>query len=74
MPIFEYRCRDCDHEFEAIVFGSRQPECPACKATSLEKRLSTFATHVAGASAARATPGPCGSCGDPRGAGSCAMN
>jgi len=74
MPIFEYRCERCDHRFEALVFGSKQPACPACAATTLEKQLSTFATHVAGASAARATPGPCGTCGDPRGAGSCSMN
>ncbi|MCD6306198.1 MAG: hypothetical protein J7M32_07920 [Deltaproteobacteria bacterium] len=22
MPIYEYRCADCNEEFEAIVFGS----------------------------------------------------
>jgi putative FmdB family regulatory protein len=75
MPIFEYRCGHCDHQFEALVFGNRQPEaCPACQSTALEKQLSTFATHVAGAAASRAAAGPCGSCGDPRGAGSCSLN
>jgi putative FmdB family regulatory protein len=74
MPIYEYRCARCDHRFEALVFGSRQPSCPACQGTVLEKQHSTFATHIAGAAAAAAGPGPCGTCGDPRGAGSCSLN
>jgi putative FmdB family regulatory protein len=75
MPIFEYRCERCDHHFEAIVFGNRQPEaCPACAAADIRKQLSTFATHVPGAAASRAQAGPCGTCGDPRGAGSCSLN
>lgn len=74
MPIFEYRCRGCDQTFEAIVFGNRQPACPGCQGTSLDKQHSTFATHVAGSAAARSGPGACGTCGDPRGAGSCSIN
>jgi putative FmdB family regulatory protein len=76
MPLFEYACRACAHEFEALVRGSETPECPACHATSLDRKLSRFAAHThgsAGASAATAM-GPCGSCGDPRGPGACSMN
>lgn len=73
MPIYEYRCTRCEHRFEALVFGGRQPSCPACQATALEKQISTFATHVSSAAAPSAAV-PCGSCGDPRGAGSCALN
>jgi putative FmdB family regulatory protein len=77
MPLYEYACKECSHQFETLVRGSETPECPACHATSLERKLSTFAAHTASGSWPRqieATPGPCGSCGDPRGPGSCSMN
>ena len=45
MPIFEYICKGCGNKFEAIVYGSKQSECPACKGTELEQQLSTFAAH-----------------------------
>ena len=76
MPIFEYACRECGHRFEKIVQGGKKPACPECGGRSLEKQLSVFAaaTKTAGAPARRYAPGPCGSCGDPRGPGSCSMN
>ena len=52
MPIFEYRCQQCGHKFEAILFGQQTPECPQCHAASLEKQLSTFAVGSKSASAA----------------------
>jgi putative FmdB family regulatory protein len=77
MPLFEYACRQCDRQFEALVRGSETPECPACHSTELERRLSVFAAHTgSGGHAVEAMPavGPCGSCGDPRGPGACSMN
>jgi putative FmdB family regulatory protein len=76
MPIFEYVCRKCQHRFEKIVYGGARPRCPACHGKKLEKQLSVFAASTKGASAAprQLTPGPCGTCGDPRGPGSCSMN
>ena len=35
MPIFEYICKGCGNKFEAIVYGSKQSECPVCKSTEL---------------------------------------
>jgi putative FmdB family regulatory protein len=44
MPIFEYHCTSCDHQFELIVRGSAEPTtCPSCGATSVEKVISMFA-------------------------------
>jgi putative FmdB family regulatory protein len=72
MPLFEYVCSDCKHEFEALVMGSRKPECPACHSKKLEQQLSVFAARSSsGTSSARASAGPCGSCGNPNGPGSC---
>jgi putative FmdB family regulatory protein len=75
MPLYEYACKQCNHEFEALVRTAAAPECPACHGQELERRLSVFAAHTAGAAPQRVgTPGPCGSCGDPRGPGACSMN
>ena len=75
MPIFEYVCKDCDHAFEALVYGSKKAECPKCSSKKLTPQLSVFAAPAKGsANAAPRAAGPCGSCGDPRGPGSCSMN
>jgi len=75
MPIYEYACSDCHTRFETLVRGDRTPACPACHGTALEKQLSVFAAHANGQGASAApAPGPCGACGDPRGAGSCSIN
>jgi putative FmdB family regulatory protein len=43
MPIFEYRCLACGHQFEALVRGSSAVACPSCQGSSLERVLSAFA-------------------------------
>jgi len=40
MPMYEYRCRDCEADFETLVMGDEEPTCPACDSVRLEKRLS----------------------------------
>ncbi len=36
MPIFEYVCKECQHAFEALVFGKQKAECPKCHSKKLE--------------------------------------
>lgn len=74
MPIFEYACKSCEHEFEVLVFGNEKAACPRCHSKSLAPKLSVFAVSAKGGSAS-STPavGPCGSCGDPRGPGACSL-
>lgn len=75
MPIFEYICKECGHHFEAVVMGSKKAECPSCQSGKLQQQLSAFAVGPSkSAASSRPTAGPCGSCGDPRGPGSCSMN
>ena len=76
MPLYEYACRQCDKEFEALVRASETPNCPACHSDDLQRKLSVFAAHTAGGGtqSAMPAPGPCGSCGDPRGPGACSLN
>jgi putative FmdB family regulatory protein len=75
MPIFEYACTKCHHEFEALVYGKDKAECPKCHSRKLESRLSVFAVSGTGKGASGPAPsaGPCGSCGDPRGPGACSL-
>jgi putative FmdB family regulatory protein len=74
MPIFEYICQECQHEFEALVFGRDKAACPKCQSKKLNPQLSVFAMSTTGLptkSGASAPATACGSCGDPRGAGAC---
>jgi putative FmdB family regulatory protein len=73
MPIFEYICKECDHEFEALVFGKDKAQCPKCQSKKLTPQLSVFATSTKGSASAAPSTGSCGSCGDPRGPGACSM-
>ena len=73
MPIFEYACKECGAEFDALIQGTATAACPSCESAELAKKLSSFA--VAGRTASEHEPiGPCGTCGDPRGAGACAID
>ena len=49
MPIYEYVCRDCGHEFEWLTRAEEKPECPSCGRAKLTKLLSVPSAHVAGA-------------------------
>jgi putative FmdB family regulatory protein len=73
MPIFEYICKECQHEFEALVFGKDKAECPKCQSKRLEPQLSVFAAVAKGGASSAPSAGPCGSCGDPRGPGACSL-
>lgn len=67
MPIYEYRCRTCKHEFEQLVRSSRSKAkvaCPQCGGGKVERRLSVFAARQSDAadSGPPSLPGPCGQC------------
>jgi putative FmdB family regulatory protein len=74
MPLFEYECRGCGHQFEYLTRAGQSPACPACKGAELQKRMSAFAVRAGAAVSGVQHVSPCGSCGDPRGPGSCSMN
>ncbi|WP_018412922.1 FmdB family zinc ribbon protein [Methyloversatilis thermotolerans] len=41
MPIFEFRCRNCDKPFEKLVRGSStEVLCPACGSNAVDKLVS----------------------------------
>ena len=49
MPLFDFRCRSCGHEFEALVRPQdvAAPSCPSCKSADLERLLPTFSVSSA---------------------------
>lgn len=40
MPIYEYHCQGCGHDFETLVLKGTVPACPQCQAETLERLLS----------------------------------
>ena len=69
MPIYEFHCGKCGKDSEVLVRSSRWQgsACPNCGAKKLKKKLSVFASSVAGGSSAgdscSGNPGSCGMCG-----------
>lgn len=59
MPIFEYRCRDCNAQFETIVLSAREKvACPKCRSGAVDKQLSVFSAPAT-AKEATASGGSC---------------
>ena len=49
MPIYEYRCRACDNEFEAVILPKSDPvACPSCRSGDVERLISMFAVSSDG--------------------------
>ncbi|MCB0115239.1 MAG: zinc ribbon domain-containing protein [Caldilineaceae bacterium] len=50
MPIYEFACDSCGHEFEKIVsFSATQPPaCPSCEAETVTRRMGRPAIHFKG--------------------------
>jgi putative FmdB family regulatory protein len=51
MPIYEYHCNGCGHDFEYLVLGGSEPDqCPACNAATVCRLMSTcgFVTKGSG--------------------------
>ncbi|MBW3600934.1 MAG: zinc ribbon domain-containing protein [Planctomycetes bacterium] len=73
MPLYEYRCRSCDAEFELLIRGQETPICPTCRTSDVEKHLSVPAAHSASRSSLPVCePAPSAGCGLPQcGAGRC---
>jgi len=50
MPLYEYRCDVCGHEFEALQKISDEPlvHCPACEQAQLRKLVSASGFRLKG--------------------------
>jgi putative FmdB family regulatory protein len=43
VPLYDFRCRDCQEQFEAQVSVDDLPACPACGSAETERLMSGFA-------------------------------
>ena len=50
MPIYEYQCQSCGHEYEALQKMSDDllTECPACNEPELKKKVSAAGFRLKG--------------------------
>jgi len=50
MPIYEYQCQACGHEYEALQKMSAEPlvTCPVCTKTELKKKISAAGFRLKG--------------------------
>ena len=47
MPLYDFHCRACGHDFEALVRAPDAPECPSCHGLDLDRLVSGFAVSSA---------------------------
>lgn len=50
MPIYEYQCKPCGHQFEVLIRTQSDlpKKCPKCGAAKPTKQFSSFAVAAAG--------------------------
>lgn len=72
MPIYEFRCKTCGHEFEKLVASARNQSarCPTCSGPT-SRKISVFSAQAA--STSNASSAPAGMCGCGKRMGSCGM-
>jgi len=46
MPIYDYKCRGCGHQFEELVKLGQTPPCPECDGRDLERLISLPAVRT----------------------------
>ena len=58
MPIYEYRCKQCEQEFEEYVPGAATAvACPSCASGEVMRKLSVFGMKSGGGSVASSMSG-----------------
>ncbi len=66
MPLFEFQCRKCGHQFEELLTAAEveagQLKCPACHSKRVEREFSAFAMGSGGPGFGPGG-GPAGGCG-----------
>jgi len=61
MPIFEYKCQKCGHDFEELVLTNGKIKCPKCATLKVEKKFSPF-SRIGRATKPGSSPAGCGGC------------
>ncbi|MCK5801935.1 MAG: zinc ribbon domain-containing protein [Lentisphaeria bacterium] len=61
MPIYEYKCTECDHLFAHLhrTLSEEAPPCPECGTPKPKKMFSTFSAKVANKAPSCPAAGTC---------------
>ena len=63
MPIYQYSCPGCRHDFEYLSRDGEQAKaCPECGATRIEKQFASFSVSVSSPSPSCGMGGDAGGC------------
>ncbi len=63
MPIYEYRCKKCETEFECLVLGSdNDVTCPDCQTERVERLMSACSFKSSGNYSSSAGSSGCSTC------------
>lgn len=65
MPIYEFQCLDCGHEFEELVRSADNTDgliCPECMHSGIRKKISAFAAPVISGGKVSSWSNPSNSC------------
>lgn len=65
MPIYEYICQDCKHEFEALRSISQADlamACAKCSSENIKRKISIFFAESDGRAVSGMSEPSCGSC------------
>ena len=67
MPLYEFQCRKCGHQFEELLTTAEveggKVKCPACSSKRVEREFSAFATGFGDSGGLAGGGGGCGSGG-----------
>lgn len=80
MPLFEYKCSECDTKFEVLHKSSVNQDdvtCPNCKSTKNKKLFSSFSASFNTSSVSTSNECSTGQCSTPVGgcsSGLCGLN
>lgn len=72
MPIYEFRCDGCGHQFELLTMRSDdlvEPKCPECQSPQISRLMSAGSAVVSGSSSSAGPTVQSNDCGSK---GSCA--
>ena len=64
MPIFDFKCRQCGHNFDIMISSAEKDKvrCPECGATNPIQLLSSFNTARPGPGVSKPGPDGCNGC------------